>query len=193
MIIKISSFAPTEDIYSAYWSLVQGLDLAEDLNIKDIMIDLTDNGGGYICLAYEMMFYMSLRPSTDSIPPFDFTQNYIQNQLAQKNAEQPNNTDTMWSFKWYNNAKTLAGYEDASWMTDGRELTRAFHTRKYSDLLTEFCQESGVSFPTHTFTPDRILLLSHGKNCSFFFLLFLSKLFTFQDFAEVHATCFLKP
>jgi len=141
VVLYVNTFEPedgpiptTDDFEDA---LIDGLSIAQSLGLTNLIIDLTQNGGGDICLGQRMMDYL-LGPrevSSRHYAPTDMPQSPLANYMANAAVSlMPSVSQDVWTYDSYQ-LDNLENVTDASWLLDGIAHTRGGLSRNYSQLL----------------------------------------------------------
>jgi hypothetical protein len=143
--------------------------LAQENQLNEIIIDLRGNGGGWICLAMELLRVMFPGPSSSpGTPPqgelFDIKSSPLLNQLATAASQIPRDVYSIFSPWKYLNPSSLQPYSDTTWLNPGIGYTRGGRFGYYSKMVTDDC--SMVDIPVfdqkYRWDPSRVLVLTDG-------------------------------
>jgi hypothetical protein len=110
-------------------TVAKGLLAANELGLTNLIIDLTLNGGGDICLGRRMLEYLFPFPY---FGPTDMPGSPLADAMA--NAAGAAQNEGVWTYNAYT-GENLQNFTDASWMVPGVQHTRGGRTRSYSQLL----------------------------------------------------------
>eukprot|EP00007_Cunea_sp_BSH-02190019_P009938 CAMPEP_0174230054 /NCGR_PEP_ID=MMETSP0417-20130205/888_1 /TAXON_ID=242541 /ORGANISM="Mayorella sp, Strain BSH-02190019" /LENGTH=645 /DNA_ID=CAMNT_0015307679 /DNA_START=152 /DNA_END=2086 /DNA_ORIENTATION=- len=173
MVMYLNTMAPTNYL-DTYETMNKAFKMAEQNNYDQLIIDLTNNGGGNICFGRMLLAYFQGRFS--GVPnwgPQDLPLSDLQSLLTET-AVQRNVSGTVWSPGFYSLEN---GQRNPNWnisaIQPGIEHTRGGRRRNYSELLhIRGCGNLGyVLQPAKQYTKDQVVLLSRGfcgSTCALF-------------------------
>jgi hypothetical protein len=164
LIVHIKSFSPS-DYQQFRFAVTYALLYAQDNGLSNLMIDLSDDGGGSICLGYAVLEYL-LGDEFDPYGSYDFPAPPLAQEMALRSASNETDHDlSLWAPEYWVSPATGEPFDDASWMVPPVTLTRNGHAQGYSQRVHDGCQHSFESWlrPHHySYSPTQILLFSHG-------------------------------
>mmetsp|Transcript_9200 Transcript_9200/g.13911 ORF Transcript_9200/g.13911 Transcript_9200/m.13911 type:complete len:314 (+) Transcript_9200:993-1934(+) len=137
-------------------------------NLNKLIIDLTGNGGGLLCLGRSALSW--LFPDHSNYGPTNMpSSNSCARNLTQT-AIKYNISYTQWSPDFYQSDSTDTQYanNDISWIDPGQPHQYGGTTRNYTELIhvsseSEQCGTLPLSEETAPFSPDKILMVSQGE------------------------------
>lgn len=140
--------------------------LAHELKIKELIIDLRGNGGGWICLSMELL--RILFPGPSGTPPagelFDMIDSPLLGQIATRAAQLPKDVYSIFSPWKYYRPEDFQPYQTTSWLYPGRHYTRGGVNSRYSNMVTDDCTMVDIPGwnPEFLFSPSNVLILTDG-------------------------------
>ena len=179
-----NNFEPAD--YGAYYqTVVDALLYASQNGISKLILDMSMNGGGDICLGRSMLNL--LFGSTPSFGSTDMPVNPLSVSLA-TTSDVNHINDTEWSANFYQSAVTEDYFSSKVWLTPGISRTRGGVTANYSQLLmisaNENCGIPPVLFTKPLFNNSNVLLLTRGF-CGSTCALFSDNLHDYQNITAV--------
>eukprot|EP01104_Vermistella_antarctica_P019557 TRINITY_DN770_c0_g3_i2.p1 TRINITY_DN770_c0_g3~~TRINITY_DN770_c0_g3_i2.p1 ORF type:complete len:687 (-),score=160.02 TRINITY_DN770_c0_g3_i2:94-2154(-) len=174
MVWYMNTFDPTN--YYKFEQMAADVSLYAKLNGLDrLVLDLTLNGGGDICLGRSMLSW--LFPNFTNYGPTDMPSSPLAINMTLA-AVKLNNNETMWSAASFQSENNNVQYQNnnASWMIPGIPRVRAGLQRNYSELIhiSEKDGDCGDYMPFRNldpFQPDEIIIMTHGfcgSTCALF-------------------------
>jgi len=169
-VLRITTFSPA-DIVSFYLDAIYSLLIAQDLNLTKLILDLRDNGGGYICLGYSLIGYIWENFKVEG--NYDMRRCPAHDNLAVAAAANMS-IDSQFNPNYWINSATGERFQNASWLIPGVLHTRGGVRNAYSQLLHDDCQDDYEIWPKprhYIYSPVSILVLTHGycgSTCSVF-------------------------
>lgn len=138
--------------------------LAKQHNIKDMIFDLRGNGGGWICLAMELVRLLFPGPAQQTGELFDQINSPLMTQLATQASKLPKDVYSIFSPWKFFRPETFTAYENIDWLAPGKSYTRGGVTSQYSNMVTDDCTMVNLPSwdPSYLFRPEHVLLLSDG-------------------------------
>lgn len=161
-VIQIPTFGPS-NMRSFGRTLKQGFKKIAERKLSRVIVDVSNNGGGIICLGYTVA--RMLIPEYHPYGANDMAVVPLSLAYAQAAIDR-NVTDTYWSpTMWYkaDSNETLAN--DMSWFVPGVNHTRGGVEGTYSELFRDSCDIYFKVLPPPEgldFTPDEVKVLTNG-------------------------------
>jgi len=168
----MNTFEPN-DYYKFESVINQGFFYADFYNLDRLIIDLTHNGGGDICLGRSMLKF--LFPDGINYGPTDMPSSPLAINLT-KTAIKYNISMTEWSPSFYQNQQGISyKNSDISWLVPGILYKRGGRLRHYSQLIhignnIDDCGDYPF-INTKPMNPEKILIITHGfcgSTCALF-------------------------
>jgi len=129
------------------------LEDSKQRNIPNLLLDLRGNGGGSICLGYEVIHRL-----LEEVHPegrYDIIHSDLATAIANEAVKTP---DTIFDPTWWDDENGKQ-YTDISWYTPGQKHTRGDILGTYSERIWHSCNYTD-NFPLYLF--KKILILSDG-------------------------------
>jgi len=164
---KLSGFYPT---------LLKGFQAAADRGLTQFIIDLTNNGGGNICLGRALLAFLQRdgwAGEGQNWGPQDLPLSPFAEQMI-NSAVENDITNTVWSPAFYDNQDNVnINNTDTSYMLPGVPHLRGGYLRNYSKLLhIDGCGNYGYDLtPAVDFSPAETLIVTKGlcgSTCALF-------------------------
>jgi hypothetical protein len=159
-----------------YPILLEGFSIAAQRGLSRLIIDVTNNGGGNICLGQNLIAFLQQAGwpgKGQSWGPQDLPLSPLAVQLVNA-AVKYDVTETVWSPSFYDNQQDQhIPNNNPSYILPGIPHERAGHTRNYSQLLhINNCGDIGtVIVPKVNFSPAKTIILTKGfcgSTCALF-------------------------
>jgi len=172
LVIYLNTFEPAD--YFGFYSVVdQGVLYAIMNGLDQLILDLTGNGGGDICLGRSTLKF--LFPLYTNWGPTDLPGSPLAYNLT-NTAIEYDIENTEWSASFYQNQNGIQfPQDDKSWMIPGIPHIRGGSLRNYSQLvhISSKSQECGLSplEDRYPFKPENVLILDYGfcgSTCALF-------------------------
>jgi hypothetical protein len=169
-VLVLETFLPT-DVLSYIQAVKTSINIAYSRSIKNLIVDLFNNGGGYNCLAFSIAQYLvPWLPSYTIMEP-------AQDTILTPTSSSYYRCSSIWlyyGYYWYDAATQalLSGY-DNSFVANTRTATRGGKTSSYTRLYSGQCPtDFGFAQASPlTFTSQNLTLLTKGtcgSACGFF-------------------------
>lgn len=171
LVMYLDTFGP-DSLVDTYTILNEGFQAAADRKLSRFIIDLTNNGGGSICLGRSLIAY--LQANGTNYGPEDLACSPLQKQLTE-NAVAMDQQNTVWSPSFYaNHNNDPIAPNDTSYLIPGVPHVRGGRLRNYTRLvhIGGNCGEFGYRIdPAIKFNPEEIIIVTHGfcgSTCALF-------------------------
>eukprot|EP01100_Stratorugosa_tubuloviscum_P002689 TRINITY_DN163_c0_g2_i1.p1 TRINITY_DN163_c0_g2~~TRINITY_DN163_c0_g2_i1.p1 ORF type:complete len:706 (-),score=303.08 TRINITY_DN163_c0_g2_i1:139-2256(-) len=176
MVMYLDTFAPSKPAY--YKVLTQGFEIAAQRGLNQLIIDLSNNGGGDICLGRSLIAFLQESLGVPNISntnwgPEDIPMSTLSTQLVQ-NAAKYNVENTVWSPAFYDNEQgEHIANNDVSDFIPGVPHIRGGKLRNYSQFIhIDDCGDFGYKIePAQKYTSNQIIIVTNGfcgSMCSYF-------------------------
>ncbi|KAL0959829.1 hypothetical protein HGRIS_011506 [Hohenbuehelia grisea] len=177
-VLALGSFSDNsfEDLFNA---LLNGLLNLKSLGATQLVVDVTNNGGGFICIAH-YLHRLIIGPKDTTVPQAGLDTKARAGPLAQLIVKEivENNADPREQLlynpaNWRNASGEFFAPTD-DWLQPPVQLTINGHRDAFSQRLGQECQpESFVTPPPDTalFAPNKVVIVSNGRcasSCSLF-------------------------
>jgi len=170
-VIYINTFLP-DDYFAFQSAIVEGMYYANFYGLDRLILDLTLNGGGDICLGRSMLRF--LFPEGPNFGPTDMPSSPLAINLTRTAAYNGIN-ETEWSPAFYQSQnQTYWNNNDTSWLIPGIPHVRGGLLRNYSQLIHISDIGDCGNFPIEDrkpFDPKKTLMITHGfcgSTCALF-------------------------
>mmetsp|Transcript_10773 Transcript_10773/g.30278 ORF Transcript_10773/g.30278 Transcript_10773/m.30278 type:complete len:638 (+) Transcript_10773:39-1952(+) len=172
-VLYISTMLPSEYVKS-YEAINKGFTIAAERGLTQLIIDLTNNGGGDICFGRSLLAYLQGRREDEvNWGPQDLPNSAVQHNLtlAAINNKVPT---TVWSPGFYQDENgNKVSNSDLAAIEPGITYTRGGHARNYSTLLhISYCGFYGYFLsPEKDFRPANVIMKTAGfcgSTCALF-------------------------
>ncbi|EFC36377.1 predicted protein [Naegleria gruberi] len=180
-VIVIEIFSP-KSIQQFSRDFQTSLYLAKLHKAKKIILDVTNNGGGYICLGYAFSRYFFPKQFSNQYESLfartDMIASELGKELAQKGSESPQ-LDTIWMPHFWRDDSGKV-YNDDSWFTNQHTFSRGGVDHAYTSIIKDNgCSEMFDDFiftgdDLLDYSSDDLIILSNGRCAS------TCAMFTFQ-------------
>lgn len=163
LIIWIKTFSPKDyDLFQM--TIVDLLLFAQDNEVKKLIIDLRDNGGGSVCLGYSVLDYL-FHGEFNPYGQYDFAAPELSQRMATASMRVgPEQSE--WAPQYWVDPSSNEPYADDSWMVPPRRLTRNNRTSPYSQRVHDECMLDFWMWPQPQhhlpYKADQIMILTHG-------------------------------
>ncbi|KAJ7446155.1 hypothetical protein B0H11DRAFT_1746039 [Mycena galericulata] len=174
-VLALGSFSAAN--FSAFMGgLLDGLQELKSLGATRLVIDVTNNGGGYICIAH-WLHRILIGPKNTTEPQAGLDTTIRAGTLAQLVVEQINRGADPEELLSYNptqwkNSSNIPYSVETHWLQPTVNLTINGHKDAFSPRLGSECQPFEISPPeAGIFDPENIVILSNGRcgsSCSLF-------------------------
>ncbi|KAJ5070509.1 hypothetical protein M0811_10778 [Anaeramoeba ignava] len=169
-ILQVISFMP-DDLNEFGEIIDYGMEYIQSNNIDYLVIDLKQNGGGYIDLSYQLFHYFFNLTNEPIFGNYDFRHSNLNDQLFIKCAENENckgDSESLYSpLLWYN--QTEQQFNNSDYYTPGISYLRGEEVSQYSIPIHEV---SNISYKSPIqFDKNHFILLSDGicgSSCAVF-------------------------
>lgn len=155
--LTVDTFSPsnTNEFTGAISRMLQ---IARDLGLTQMVLDMTNNGGGNICLGEYL--HNGFFPDDITKPVYDISGSGLSFALARR-ASDLDNGGTFWSGgRWTDLLDVPFNNTSSAWLENGRILEFGGRERMYSQLLRSTC--SANSIDGGGYRAEKIILLTHG-------------------------------
>jgi hypothetical protein len=172
VVMYLDTFEP-KNATSFEETVAKGLAIAHEQDRDDLIIDLSQNGGGDICLGRKTLSYV-LDLTKHGYGPTDMPVSPLSKLMAEKAVEFGVAGDSWSPDTWTNDDGKPFSTDSADWLLDGRHnVLRGVHQRDYSQLLhlsTEACSyDPAYKSFADSFASVRIVTRGLcGSTCAFF-------------------------
>lgn len=157
-VIKIGSFSANENATLSHW--VESLEhLRTNASVKKVIFDVTDNGGGYICLGNALARY--LFPDSDAHAS-DFLASPFYERMADAMI---NNTDSLFNWEGVKIASTGELASNDSWMHDKISYVKGGLVSNYTQKISLDCSYLYQTLPkmeTPPWPAENLAIVSNG-------------------------------
>jgi len=163
MVMYFSTMAPQSDI-ATYKAMDQAVTLAHKMGLTQLVIDLTNNGGGDICFGQSLLgFFQGYRPGYQIWAPQDVPLSPLQDNLTKTSIEM-NVSDNVWAPGFYNDEDgNHVANDDITIFEPGVSHPRGKMSRSYSNLVhIHECYYEYFFKAPQVFSASNILILTHG-------------------------------
>ncbi|KAF7316315.1 Peptidase S41 family protein ustP [Mycena indigotica] len=160
-------------------SLLQGLQSLKALGATQLIIDVTNNGGGYICVAH-WLHRIIIGPKSTTVPEAGLDTKARSGPLAQQVVQKlideklDPNQELLYNPLNWNNAQNVQFKADENWLVPPVKKIINGHPDAFSQRLGQECQPDGfTTTPPDVgfFEPSKIVIVSNGRcasSCSLF-------------------------
>jgi len=177
-VLALGSFSDT-DYFAFLNSLLQGLVTLKSQGATQLVVDVTNNGGGFICAAH-WLHRIIIGPKSTTVPQAGLDTEARSGPLAQLIVKQiiNNNADPglqlLYNPLQWNNASNLPFGANEDWLQPPVVKTINGRLDAFSKRLGQECQPGG--FPANVpavglFDPKKVVIISNGRcasSCSLF-------------------------
>jgi len=158
-----------------YPTLIKGFSIAAERGLTRFIIDLTNNGGGNICLGQSLLAFLQQsgwKGEGQNWGPQDLPLSVLAEQLV-NSAVEHGVSDTVWSPGFYDNQQDEhIANNDTSYILPGVPHERAGFLRNYSRLLhINDCGDFYYIEPKVNFPPEQTMIITKGfcgSTCALF-------------------------
>eukprot|EP01126_Amoeba_proteus_P032714 TRINITY_DN3193_c0_g1_i10.p1 TRINITY_DN3193_c0_g1~~TRINITY_DN3193_c0_g1_i10.p1 ORF type:complete len:454 (-),score=71.46 TRINITY_DN3193_c0_g1_i10:41-1402(-) len=173
LVAYVNNFEPT-DYYAFTKVLLEGVLYARFNGISQVILDLTMNGGGDICLGRSVLaFLYGEEHGFKNFEPTDLPSSPLAINMSLY-AVNFSVRDTPWSPSFYQGPNGKS-FTDASWLIPGVTRVRGGLTRNYSQLVEisskeDSCGDLGIIL-SQPLSPTRLLIVNRGfcgSTCALF-------------------------
>lgn len=177
LVMFLDSMEPDADGLSGYYvGLKEGFEIAADRGLTRLIIDLTNNGGGNICIGRTLLAFLQQEGwagqgqnwGPQDLPLSPLAVDCI-NTAAATGVE-----TTIWSPAYYDNMTDFhVANDDTSYLLPGVPHIRGGNLRNYSRLVhLDACGGFGYRIePAVNFSPDQVMIITRGlcgSTCALF-------------------------
>ncbi|KAJ7346724.1 hypothetical protein DFH08DRAFT_914726 [Mycena albidolilacea] len=175
-VLALGSFSAAN--FTAFMgSLLNGLQELKSLGANRLIIDVTNNGGGYICIAH-WLHRILIGPKNTTEPQaglYTCTRAGSLAQLIVENINKGGDPEELLSYnplQWTNSSDNLPFSVESHWLRPTVNRTINGHEDAFSPRLGAECQPFEMTPPEEgLFSPENIVIVSNGRcgsSCSLF-------------------------
>ncbi|KAJ3847185.1 hypothetical protein EV368DRAFT_51615 [Lentinula lateritia] len=175
-VLALGSFSAAN--FSAFQhSLLDGLVKLKSLGATQLLVDVTNNGGGYICIAHWLhRIIIGSKSTTEPQAGLDTTTRAgtLAQLIVQKIVKDNMDPDALLYYNptQWTNASNIPFSADTEWLKPVQELMINGHEDAFSQRLGQECQPFGVEPPREGFFKAKdVVIISNGRcasSCSLF-------------------------
>ncbi|KAJ3909178.1 hypothetical protein F5879DRAFT_792150 [Lentinula edodes] len=175
-VLALGSFSAAN--FSAFQhSLLDGLVKLKSLGATQLLVDVTNNGGGYICIAHWLhRIIIGSKSTTEPQAGLDTTTRAgtLAQLIVQKIVKDVMDPDALLYYNptQWTNASNIPFSADTEWLKPLQELMINGHEDAFSQRLGQECQPFGVEPPRKGFFKAKdVVIISNGRcasSCSLF-------------------------
>ncbi|KAK7044505.1 peptidase S41 family protein ustP [Favolaschia claudopus] len=159
--------------------LLKGLQTLKQLGATQLIVDVTNNGGGYICVAH-WLHRIIIGPKSTTVPEAGLDTEARSGPLARQIVQQiidknlDPNQELLYNPLNWNDADNVQFPANRNWLLPARDVTINGRADSFSPRLGQECQPEGfTSTPPDVglFEPSQVVIVSNGRcasSCSLF-------------------------
>ncbi|KIK68514.1 hypothetical protein GYMLUDRAFT_68368 [Collybiopsis luxurians FD-317 M1] len=175
-VLALGSFSG-DDLDTMLNGLLQGLANLKSLGATQLIVDVSNNGGGFICVA-EFLHRIIIGPKNTTVPQAGLYTEARDGPLAQMIVQSiiDNNIDPdqalLYNPKNWNNASNVAFAANENWLLPPVNVTINGRADAFSQRLGQECQPFSPAPPSEALFPaSKVVIVSNGRcasSCSLF-------------------------
>ncbi|KAF5393296.1 hypothetical protein D9757_000663 [Collybiopsis confluens] len=175
-ILALGSFSAA-NFTALQLSLLDGLEKVRSLGATQLLVDVTNNGGGYVCIAHWLhRIIIGSKSTTDPQAGLDTTirAGPLAQLIVQRIIKDHMDPDTLLSYNptQWTNASNIPFTPESDWLKPLRNLTINGQEDVFSQRLGQECQPFDVELPKKgLFEAKNVVIISNGRcasSCSLF-------------------------
>eukprot|EP00013_Stygamoeba_regulata_P009325 CAMPEP_0177675720 /NCGR_PEP_ID=MMETSP0447-20121125/27361_1 /TAXON_ID=0 /ORGANISM="Stygamoeba regulata, Strain BSH-02190019" /LENGTH=644 /DNA_ID=CAMNT_0019184145 /DNA_START=163 /DNA_END=2097 /DNA_ORIENTATION=- len=164
-VVVIPSFEPAGGMFQFSANLEKGFRLLKQKNLNHIILDLSHNGGGNLCLGYTVINFLfpDFTPLNGTYGNNDMIHSPLAATLV-KDSVSRGVQGTYWSpSTWHSSATGQPFPDNTDWWFPGVTYTRGGIRNQYSEKFRDSCSFNFALAPSQgQFTPEKLLVLTDG-------------------------------
>ncbi|KAF5389577.1 hypothetical protein D9757_004103 [Collybiopsis confluens] len=175
-VLALGSFAG-DDFDTTLNGLLQGLVNLKSLGATQLIVDVSNNGGGFICVA-EFLHRIIVGPKNTTVPQAGLYTEARDGMLARLIVQQiidqtlDPEQDLLYNPRNWNNASNVAFASDENWLLPPVNVTINGRADAFSQRLGQECQPFTPAPPSEALFPtSKVVIVSNGRcasSCSLF-------------------------